>query len=86
MARPRTVGVPQQGVLAFDDSGLPMDARLTLWLKRCGYGSLSALSSDMGVHPSYPGKLLVARTEDITPEWRAWLLGRGCPEEVLGRI
>lgn len=83
MARPRTVGTPQQGALAFDDATLPASARLTLWLRRAGYGSLAALAAEMGVHPSYPGKMLVSRTEPITPEWRAWLLERRCPEEVI---
>lgn len=84
MARPRTIGAPQQGALAFDDAALPTEARLALWLRRAGYGSLAALARDMGVHHTYPGKLLVARTEPMPPQWRAWLLERGCPAEVLG--
>lgn len=72
-----------QRVLEFDDSTLPRLARLELWMRRAGYSSLAALAADMGVHHTYPGKLLVARTEEITPDRRAWLLERGCPEEVL---
>jgi len=69
--------------LVFDDSCLPRRARLKLWLRRAGYSSLAALAKDMGVHHTYPGKLLVARTEPITPEWREWLMERGCPEGLL---
>jgi hypothetical protein len=83
VSRPRTIGAPQQGALAFDDSNLPAEARLTLWLRRAGYGSLAALAADMGVHPTYPGKMLLARTEPITPEWREWLREKGFPEELL---
>jgi len=72
-----------QGVLDFDDASLPRLARLELWMRRAGYPTLAALAEDMGVHHTYPGKLLVARTEEITPERRVWLLERGCPEEVL---
>jgi hypothetical protein len=72
-----------QGALAFDDSCLPRRARLRLWLRRRGYPSLAALARDMGVHPTYPGKLLLSRTEALTPERRAWLLERGCPEELM---
>lgn len=72
-----------QRALDFDDSGLPRRKRVMLWLARAGYASLADLAADMGVHHTYPGKLLVARTEEITPEWRAWLVGKGCPEGLL---
>ncbi len=73
-----------QGTLDFDDTTLPRRTRLRLWLRRAGYSSLAALAKDMGVHHTYPGKLLVSRTEAITPQWRAWLVERGCPEGVIG--
>lgn len=72
-----------QGALEFDDSCLPRRARLKLWLHRAGYTSLADLARDMGVHPTYPGKLLLSCTEELTPERRAWLRTRGCPEELL---
>ena len=46
-------------------------------------GLCVALARDMGVHPTYPGKLLLSRTEELTPERREWLLARNCPEELL---
>ncbi len=73
-----------QGELPFDDACLPRRARLKLWLRRRGYASLAALARDMGVHPTYPGKLLLSRTEELTPERREWLRARDCPEELLG--
>ncbi|MDQ7836050.1 MAG: XRE family transcriptional regulator [Humidesulfovibrio sp.] len=67
----------------FDDSKLPRRARVKLWLRRAGYASLAALARDMGVHHTYPGKMLVSGKETVTPEWREWLLERGCPEGLL---
>ncbi|MDO9081753.1 MAG: XRE family transcriptional regulator [Humidesulfovibrio sp.] len=72
-----------QRALVFDDSKLPRRARVKLWLRRAGYASLAALARDMGVHHTYPGKMLVSGKERVTPEWREWLLKRGCPEELV---
>lgn len=72
-----------QRALDFDDSGLPRRKRVMLWLARAGYASLAQLAADMRVDATYPGKMLVARTEGITPERRAWLLGKGCPEGLM---
>ncbi|MGE4553978.1 MAG: XRE family transcriptional regulator [Desulfovibrionaceae bacterium] len=72
-----------QGALAFDDAMLPRAARVRLWLARAGFPSLRALADAMGVHRSLPGKMLVARTEPIPPQRREWLLGRGCPADLV---
>jgi hypothetical protein len=72
-----------QAVMPFDDTDLPREARLKLWLRRRGYSCLADLARDMGVHHTYPGKLLVARTEAMPPERREWLLEREFPEDLL---
>ena len=58
------------------------EKRLRLWLAEHDM-TLADLARRLGVHHTYPGKVLVARSEEPSPEFRARLLKLGMPEDLV---
>lgn len=61
---------------------LSPEKRLRLWLAEHDL-TLADLAARTGVHHTYPGKVLVARTEEPSPEFRAKLLQLGMPAGLV---
>lgn len=71
-----------QGLLPGVPAALTPEKRLRLWLASKAM-TLADLAERTGVHHTYPGKVLVARTEEPSPEFRAKLLKLGLPEDLV---
>ncbi len=56
--------------------------RMKIWLRDRDM-TLADLAEKCGIHFSYPGKILIARTEKPSPEVRERLLAAGIPEDML---
>ncbi|NJB67221.1 cyanate lyase [Desulfobaculum xiamenense] len=63
--------------------GVPREKRLELWMRDHGL-TFKDIAAQLGVHHTWPGKVLVAKTEKLTPERRRQLVEIvGLPEELV---
>ncbi|MFK4765307.1 XRE family transcriptional regulator [Desulfobaculum sp. SPO524] len=63
--------------------GVPKAKRLELWMRDQGL-TFKDIATQLGVHHTWPGKVLVAKTEKLTPERRRQLIDVvGVPEELV---
>ena len=67
-----------------NDPGVSRQAGLDAWLRSMGL-SYADLARQYGCHPTFPGKVLRAETDEMPRKFRGFMLGLGCPEELLPR-
>lgn len=74
-------GLPGLGA---DEEALPREKRLLRWFKERGLDLTTDVALIMGgVHRTFPGKCLVACTDQLPREMRQKLLAYGVPEALL---
>lgn len=62
---------------------VPRKERLDAWLKSNGI-TLKQIAEDYGCHPTYPGKMLRAESDEMPRKFRRFMLDTlGCPEDLL---